>query len=186
MSPALGIEQVAVRTLRMAVIWTQVRTAHAGGVSASLIVDQVPAAADEVGRWLDILVTVGILARLQRVGGAWMYASRAPLTLPSDSGRPLDAISPREWWAAVDAAQLQTGTASATQIAALLDAACGAVDRMDVVLKLSAGAAAGLLCLHAEGGHWHTTHRGRLVTRARREGDTGPAGVQDPSTETTR
>ncbi|WP_261566928.1 hypothetical protein [Frankia gtarii] len=140
-----GIERVAVRDLRAAVLWAQVRTAHAGVFSASQV--EVPVAmAEDVGRWLDVLAAIRLLSRYQTVSGMWMYTCRSPLAVAApDGGRPLDTISPREWWAAVVTAQLPTGKASAAQIAAFLDTRTGRVDRIDLLLRLAALAAGGRL-----------------------------------------
>ncbi len=164
-----GIEHVAVGTLRTTVVWAQARTARAGVFPANLIADHVPVPADEVGRWLNILATVRLLSRYQTVNRTLMYACQPPLAAPAPDGvRPLDTVSPREWWAAVQAAQLPRGTAHGTEIAALLDAEAGMVDRVDVLLKLAALAAAGLLQLHpaADGWHWQMIATVRLTGQA--------------------
>ncbi|KQC37896.1 hypothetical protein UK82_12925 [Frankia sp. ACN1ag] len=123
---------------------TAARTAHAGMFSAGPVAAALAATAIQVGRWLDLLAVLGLLARYPTAVRA--YACQPQLVAaPATGARPLDEVSPSELWAAVVTAQLQTGKASASQIAAFLDTRTSRVDRVDLLLRLAALAACGRL-----------------------------------------
>lgn len=160
-----NIEQVRACDLRAALVFASARTARVGMFSAVLVAARLRAPAAEVGHWLEVLAVIGLLTRFRTAGGSWAYACQPQLAaVPAgDAARSVDDVTWRELWAALRAAQLPTGTASGEDVAVLLDARAGQVDRVDVTLRLAVLAAGGLLrtCSDgAQGWRWQMTHLG--------------------------
>ncbi len=138
-----GIGLASVRALRAALLVAAARTAHAGLFSTGQVAAPLGVSEREVGRWLDLLAGLGLVARYPTAGSRAYACQPQLVAVPAADARPLDTVSPAELWAAVVTAQLRTGIATTDAIAALLDARSGRVDRTDLLLRLAALSASG-------------------------------------------
>ncbi len=148
------LTQVPVTTLRAALQWSNT---HTDRFSVALVARQLQVSAEEAERWLDILVRLNLLTRSHTIGPVGAYVCTPQLaagpTADGRAGRALDEVSEGELWAAIRAAQSHRG-AVGEDIAGLLDARAGRVDRLEVTLRLATAAAGGLLIVRQDAQRW--------------------------------
>ncbi|CAO5152313.1 conserved hypothetical protein [Frankia sp. AiPs1] len=156
-TPVAAVDPAA---LHQALNWAHRRAAdHLNRFTAQRVADRMRLLTPDIGRTLDVLAALGLLAADRTRHGTAVYRLAAFPELRSTACRPAAGISPRELWTAIIGTHPKAYDTTTDCIAAQLDVPAGPADRTWLALRLATYAAAGWLGL-SEGRYWSATRPG--------------------------
>ncbi|MCK9876617.1 hypothetical protein MXD59_12650 [Frankia sp. Ag45/Mut15] len=165
-TPVATIDPAA---LHLALNWAHHRAAdHLHRFTIQRVADRMRVAAPDIGRTLDVLAALGLLAADRTRHNTTIYRLAALPELRTAACRPASGISARELWVAVVGTGSKAPDATTDEIAERLDVPAGMVDRTWLALRLATFAAAGRLGLTHEQ-RWSVTRLGLDYARGIRQ-----------------